>query len=204
MLLLALAIVALAYLLAMTAKPTRDFQVDLAKLKGRSRLPLTHLDVTSEFGSRDWPLNPDETDFHTGIDFRASPGTQVFTVADGWIEFAGVTTLDCEPDGSWRWGYGLAVTVNHGAFTTLYAHLQSINPHLEKGRQVLKGELLGYTGRTGCATGPHLHYALGWNPGRLVPGDPFAGFGVGDPRLQGRPGYWVNPRLLIDGDAIPA
>lgn len=199
--LLLLGLIVLAFALAVTTRPARDWREDLETFKRRPVVrPLPHLRVTSEFGPRQWPLNPSRTHFHDGIDFGTASGTQVFAMADGWIEFAGVTTLDCTPGRPWRWGYGIVVCINHGVWTTMYAHLQSINPRLKKGAQVLRGETIGFSGNTGCSTGPHLHLGLGWNPGRITPDDPFAGLGEGNPRLQGRLPYWVNPRLL---DFIP-
>ncbi len=70
------------------------------------------------------------------------------TTASGRIVFAGV-----------QHGYGNVVHVQHrGAFSTLYAHLSRIAPGVRPGSRVAQGDVIGYVGQTGWATGPHLHY----------------------------------------------
>lgn len=85
---------------------------------------------------------------HKGVDYAAPTGTPVRTTGDGKVAFAGV-----------QGGYGNVVVVqHHGAFTTLYAHLSRIAPGLRVGSRVGQGEVIGFVGQTGWATGPHLHY----------------------------------------------
>lgn len=85
---------------------------------------------------------------HTGIDYGAPVGTRVRTTADGVVEFAGI-----------RGGYGKVVALRHqGSYTTLYAHLSGIASGLRKGMRVAQGDVIGFVGATGLATGPHLHY----------------------------------------------
>jgi murein DD-endopeptidase MepM/ murein hydrolase activator NlpD len=80
------------------------------------------------------------------VDYEASTGTPVRTVADGVVEFAGVQN-----------GYGNVVMVKHGGnVTTLYAHLSRLN--VRSGQRVQQGENVGLVGATGWATGPHLHF----------------------------------------------
>jgi murein DD-endopeptidase MepM/ murein hydrolase activator NlpD len=56
-------------------------------------------------------------------------------------------------------GYGNVVQIQHrGAFSTLYAHLSRIAPQAKRGAHVTQGDVIGYVGQTGWATGPHLHY----------------------------------------------
>jgi murein DD-endopeptidase MepM/ murein hydrolase activator NlpD len=85
---------------------------------------------------------------HKGIDYAAPTGARVRSVSDGRIEFAGSKS-----------GYGNVVIVKHwGAFSTLYAHLSGFAPGIKKGAPVFQGDIIGYVGQTGLATGPHLHY----------------------------------------------
>jgi murein DD-endopeptidase MepM/ murein hydrolase activator NlpD len=85
---------------------------------------------------------------HKGIDYPAPIGTPVRATANGRIVFAGTQN-----------GYGNVVQIRHrGAFSTLYAHLSRFAPNLRPGVRVTQGDVIGYVGQTGWATGPHLHY----------------------------------------------
>ncbi len=87
---------------------------------------------------------------HTGVDFAAPHGTPVTATADGVVKETG-----------WNGGYGNCVIVAHkNQFTTLYGHLSRYAGNLEVGKEVKQGELVGYVGATGLATGPHLHYTM--------------------------------------------
>jgi murein DD-endopeptidase MepM/ murein hydrolase activator NlpD len=87
---------------------------------------------------------------HTGVDYAAPTGTPVKAAGNGRIDFAGV-------DG----GYGKMVLIQHGdRYSTLYGHLSHIATGLAPGTRVHQGEIIGYVGQTGLATGPHLHYEL--------------------------------------------
>ena len=89
---------------------------------------------------------------HPGIDYAAPLGTPVFATADGEVEL---------PTGPQVTGYGNVVVIKHrGKLSTLYAHLDSFAPEVQAGMRVRQGELIGFVGRTGWATGPHLHYEL--------------------------------------------
>jgi len=86
---------------------------------------------------------------HSGIDFTAAQGTEVYVTGDGYIE-------DIENN---RWGYGKSIIVNHGfGYKTRYAHLSAFK--VKKGQKVKRGELIGLIGSTGKSTGPHLHYEV--------------------------------------------
>ncbi len=108
---------------------------------------------------------------HTGVDFAAPHGTPITATADGVVK-----------EMAWSGGYGNCVIVEHkNRFTTLYGHLSRYAQNLEPGREVRQGELVGYVGATGLATGPHLHYTMYLNgrpinPLRLRPAstDPIA------------------------------
>jgi murein DD-endopeptidase MepM/ murein hydrolase activator NlpD len=87
---------------------------------------------------------------HNGVDYPAPAGTPVRATASGKVLLAGAQN-----------GYGNVVHVEHrGAFSTLYAHLSRIAPGMRPGTRVVQGDVIGYVGQTGWATGPHLHYEL--------------------------------------------
>jgi len=85
---------------------------------------------------------------HRGVDYAAPTGTPVRATANGVVAFAGQ-----------QGGYGNVIVVRHqGVFSTLYAHLSRFATRLRSGARVAQGEVIGYVGQTGWATGPHLHY----------------------------------------------
>jgi len=103
--------------------------------------------VGSSFGEREDPFNG-EGKFHSGIDIEAAYGTPVREAADG--ESTG------ESMGA---GYGRQVVLNHGhGYVTVYGHLSSIA--VLPGQRVTRGQVIGYVGQSGRATGPHLHYEV--------------------------------------------
>jgi murein DD-endopeptidase MepM/ murein hydrolase activator NlpD len=85
---------------------------------------------------------------HKGVDYAAPSGTPVKAAGDGRVIYAGR-----------KGGYGKTVVLKHGGtYTTLYAHLSRIHRRARSGRRVQQGDVIGYVGATGLATGPHLHY----------------------------------------------
>jgi len=85
---------------------------------------------------------------HKGVDFAAPTGTKVRATADGVVSFVG-------RDG----GYGNAIRISHqGQHTTVYGHLSRFASQLRKGQRITQGQVIGYVGKTGLASGPHLHY----------------------------------------------
>lgn len=91
---------------------------------------------------------------HNGIDFRASFGTPIIAALSGVVDAVGDTDLECRGV-----SYGKWVLVKHGNnLSTMYAHLSSINISLGQG--VARGDRIGYSGNTGYATGPHLHFTV--------------------------------------------
>lgn len=85
---------------------------------------------------------------HKGIDYAARTGTPVKSAGDGVVIFCGN-----------KGGYGQVMIVKHGEhYETLYAHLSDFKRGIKSGDQVRQGEVIGYIGQTGLATGPHLHY----------------------------------------------
>jgi murein DD-endopeptidase MepM/ murein hydrolase activator NlpD len=85
---------------------------------------------------------------HRGVDYAAATGTPIKAAGDGKIIFRGT-----------KGGYGNTVILQHGGkYTTLYAHLSAFRSGLGNGSRVKQGQVIGYVGKTGVATGPHLHY----------------------------------------------
>jgi murein DD-endopeptidase MepM/ murein hydrolase activator NlpD len=85
---------------------------------------------------------------HMGTDYAAPIGTPVHAAGDGHVSFAGR-----------RGGYGNAIILSHGAnISTLYGHMSRFARNIHVGTRVQQGEVIGYVGMTGLATGPHLHY----------------------------------------------
>jgi len=90
---------------------------------------------------------------HMGVDYAAATGTRVKTTGDGIVDFAGR-----------QGGYGNLVVVRHQSkYTTWYGHLSRLGPGIHKGKRVSQGDVIGYVGSTGLATGPHLHYEFRTN-----------------------------------------
>jgi murein DD-endopeptidase MepM/ murein hydrolase activator NlpD len=87
---------------------------------------------------------------HTGVDFRAPRGTQIKAIEDGKVVYAG-------RGGGWGGAYGVQVIVQHGDKRVIYAHLSSINIKGLRDKIVKEGDLIGLSGATGNAVGPHLH-----------------------------------------------
>lgn len=104
--------------------------------------------VTSKFGARMHPIN-NIVLHHDGVDIACDVGSRVNAVLPGKVTYAG-----------WKGGYGFLVEVEHqGEITkTRYAHLSSLA--VKEGQRVAKGQLVGKSGQTGHATGPHLHFEI--------------------------------------------
>ncbi len=91
---------------------------------------------------------------HNGIDYTTGMNTPVFAADSGMVTFEG-----WGQNNSWMTGMaGICVLIKHANIYTGYAHLSSTT--ISNGQQVSKGQLIGYTGRTGAATGPHLHFEV--------------------------------------------
>ena len=112
------------------------------------RSPLKISRVTSPFSlNRYHPILQTWTT-HKGVDYGAPSGTPVLATANGRVSFLGG-----------KGGYGNAIVLKHGgSYSTLYAHLSGYQRGLRAGAQVEQGQVIGYVGATGLATGPHLHY----------------------------------------------
>jgi murein DD-endopeptidase MepM/ murein hydrolase activator NlpD len=104
--------------------------------------------VTSPYGMRRDPFNPNRRQFHTGIDIRGSTGTPVRAAMSGRVSRVGFDPV-----------LGNYVLINHhSGYRTLYAHLSRIRTRT--GAYVGTGERIGDVGSTGLSTGPHLHFTV--------------------------------------------
>ena len=112
------------------------------------RAPLSYVRISSPFNP--YRMHPIFRTVrpHLAIDYAAPAGTPVVAIGRGRVEFAG-----------WRNGYGNVVDVRHaGNYMSRYAHFSRFAAKLHPGQAVEAGEVIGYVGQTGHATGPHLHF----------------------------------------------
>lgn len=122
--------------------------------------PVANIDLkrlASGFGMRIHPIYK-IVKMHTGLDFTADPGTEIYATGDGVIE-----AVDSKLS-----GYGHHVVIQHGfGFETLYAHMSRVA--VRPGEKVKRGQVIGYVGNTGASTGPHLHYEVIKNGEKVDP-----------------------------------
>jgi murein DD-endopeptidase MepM/ murein hydrolase activator NlpD len=121
--------------------------------KGRSlrkaflRTPVDFRRISSRFGRRFHPISK-KWKRHMGVDYAARAGTPIHATGDGKIIFRGR-----------KGGYGNTIIIRHGnVYSTLYAHMRHFARGMHPGRYVRQGQIIGYVGQSGLATGPHLHY----------------------------------------------
>jgi murein DD-endopeptidase MepM/ murein hydrolase activator NlpD len=120
----------------------------VAMRKAFLRAPLEFTRVSSAFNPHRYHPILNLIRGHMGTDYAAPIGTPVHAAGDGHVSFAGQ-----------RGGYGNAIVLNHGAnISTLYGHMSRFARNIRVGTRVQQGEVIGYVGMTGLATGPHLHY----------------------------------------------
>lgn len=113
--------------------------------------------IASGFGYRIHPIYK-TTRMHTGMDFTAPVGTDIYCTGDGIV---------IEADNNMH-GYGRNVVVDHGfGFKTIYAHMTKFN--VRKGQKVKRGDVLGTVGSSGLSTAPHLHYEVVRNGTKVDP-----------------------------------
>lgn len=111
------------------------------------RAPLQFSRISSRFGVRMHPFLHTWRQ-HKGVDFAAPLGTPVRATANGVVEFAGR-----------KGGYGNVIILrNSGQYSTVFGHLRGFAHGIHRGARVDQGDIIGYVGQTGWATGPHLHY----------------------------------------------
>jgi len=124
--------------------------------KSLLRTPVDGASITSGFGMRFHPILGFSR-MHQGVDFGVPSGTPIYAAGDGTVIKAG-------PAG----GYGNYVELQHNAqYATAYAHMSAIAVH--DGQRVRQGEVIGYVGMTGLATGPHLHYEVHYQNAAIDP-----------------------------------
>jgi murein DD-endopeptidase MepM/ murein hydrolase activator NlpD len=112
------------------------------------RVPVKFGMCTSSFSARRFHPISKKYKRHTGIDYSAAYGTPIFATASGTVEYAG-----------WRGGYGKLVIIRHpNGYATYYGHCSRLL--VKKGTYVKQGETIAEVGRTGDATGPHVHYEV--------------------------------------------
>lgn len=115
--------------------------------RGFIRTPVDIGRISSNFGPRKHPVLG-YTRQHQGVDYAAPTGTPIRAAGDGRVEHRGT-----------HGGYGNTVIIDHGDdYKTLYAHMNGFQRGQSVGSHVRQGEIIGYVGMTGLATGPHLHY----------------------------------------------
>ncbi len=141
------------FLLTYLASPmpeVKDLERDLSSgWHEEFSLPLVGVFPGSGFGLRIHPITKDLR-LHAGIDYPAPTGTPVLATRGGVVAFKGV-----------EGGYGRIIRLTHGSgFETRYAHLENWSPGIHAGITVRAGQILGYVGESGRATGPHLHYEV--------------------------------------------
>ncbi len=133
-----------------TSSTTGDYYTPDGKSMHKAflRSPIEFSRVSSGFSmSRFHPIL-NKWRSHKGVDYAAPMGTKVKVTSDGIVALVGK-----------QGGYGNVIMVNHaGRYSTVYGHLSRFAAGLHRGQHVAQGEVIGYVGMTGLATGPHLHY----------------------------------------------
>ena len=171
------------------------------------KAPLKYTRISSKFSkSRLHPVHKVYRP-HLGVDYAAPTGTPVHSVADGVVTFKG-----------WGGGGGNTLKIKHaGNLMTGYLHLSRYAPGISVGTRVSQGQLIGYVGRTGTATGPHLDYRI-WKNGTPIdplkipqePAEPVAEASrsqfewVRDRIVAERDGEVTDAERITQLDSIPA
>jgi murein DD-endopeptidase MepM/ murein hydrolase activator NlpD len=170
---------------------TANGEVEYFNPKGESaksmlmKTPVDGARISSGFGARLHPILG-YTRMHKGIDFAVPSGTPVMAAGSGKMTFRG-----------WAGEYGNMVVLDHGnGYSTAYAHLSRFAEDAHVGDHISQGEVVAFSGMTGLATGPHLHYEIRIhnnqvNPatvkvasGRKLEGDDLAAFLAERNRLE--------------------
>jgi murein DD-endopeptidase MepM/ murein hydrolase activator NlpD len=138
---------------------TTEYTGDYYSPEGKSmhkaflRSPIEFSRVSSGFSKSRFHPVLNKWRSHKGVDYAAPMGTKVKVTSDGVVSFVGK-----------QGGYGNVVMVDHqGHFTTVYGHLSRFSSGIHKGQRLGQGQLVGYVGMTGLASGPHLHYEFRMN-----------------------------------------
>ena len=113
------------------------------------KTPVDGARISSTFGAREHPVLG-YTRMHKGVDFAVPKGTPVMAAGSGTVSFAGRQN-----------GFGNLLVVSHAnGYSTAYAHLSRFGDGMRQGARVRQGQVVAYSGMTGLATGPHLHYEI--------------------------------------------
>jgi murein DD-endopeptidase MepM/ murein hydrolase activator NlpD len=119
-----------------------------SKRRAFIRSPIKFARVSSRYNPKRWHPVLMIWRSHKGVDYAAPRGTPIRATGDGRVVHRGT-----------KGGYGRAVIIEHaGKYTTLYAHMSKYSRRAKKGARVKQGQVIGYVGKSGLATGPHLHY----------------------------------------------
>jgi len=111
-------------------------------------------DITQGYGATAFAKYGYQGHWHNGVDFGATIGTPVLATEDGTVAAIGNQDNYCP-----RGAYGKFIVINHSDnLTTLYGHLS--RQIVKKGDTIKRGQIIGYSGQTGYATGPHLHFTV--------------------------------------------
>jgi murein DD-endopeptidase MepM/ murein hydrolase activator NlpD len=112
------------------------------------RSPVKFSRISSGFSNKRWHPILSRWRSHKGVDYAASRGTPIRASGDGKVSFKGT-----------KGGYGKTIILQHGGrYTTLYAHMSRYASGVRTGKRIKQGQIIGYIGSTGLASGPHLHY----------------------------------------------
>ena len=119
-------------------------------------IPCSYNSISSPFGLRESPT-AGATTYHQGVDLRAPAGTPIYASRGGTVTVA-----------TYGSAAGYYVTINHGdGFSSVYMHMTSYA--VSAGQSVSQGQLIGYVGKTGVATGNHLHFGIAYNGAYVNP-----------------------------------
>ncbi|MGE5147513.1 MAG: peptidoglycan DD-metalloendopeptidase family protein [Candidatus Eiseniibacteriota bacterium] len=117
--------------------------------KALLRTPVDGARISSGFGMREHPVLG-YSRMHKGVDFAVPPGTPIYAAGSGTVEMAGIYG-----------GYGRYVRIRHNSdYSTAYGHMSGFGAGIHGGTRVHQGQIIGYVGSSGLATGPHLHYEV--------------------------------------------
>ena len=112
------------------------------------RSPVEFARISSRFSNKRWHPVLSKWRSHKGVDYAARRGTPIRAAGDGKISFVGT-----------KGGLGRAILIRHGSrYTTVYGHLKGYARGIRTGKAIKQGQIIGYVGSSGLATGPHLHY----------------------------------------------
>ena len=134
---------------------TQDTEIKQGEIiyKGKLAMPIENfIAITSKFGYRE--AHGVVHSNHTGIDLCGSAGSRIMAVQDGEVTHAG-----------WQNGYGNCVEIKHtdeqgNVFYSFYGHMRDNSISVEKGQNVVTGQIIGIQGSTGNSTGDHLHFEI--------------------------------------------